>query len=776
MPVGDRIAARAYQLTEEDAAFFYPSLMKDIEPYLEKIGDPTKRLLIRRSLRIFLRFLSEDGMESLKGSIASSEDIDGKALESAVTAFYPWIAASSAYSELSSLRHAMIVGHTFRWLGKAWPRRYPTLKRIQFQPKKLGSSRRNTAVQTPVVTMLADEIANVFGRTLADDLAGIAAEKGAKYTQGFRLAISWAWHKRRSQSSMVISALRQEPGSRCDPAVIKELLDDFEKEMEASKAYSPRTVSGQKRSAARVFEALSQLPERSYPEYLSRYTKSTHVPVPSRTLADVYAEECSSREEAARLRQSIDLVREAAMDVLKLHVSVFNALGPAREQCLDGIIEPDRREALGAISVLLQAEMKSLRQTGHSQFSTRGVRFDRKTVDDALEAARRPETWRLAGVSAFLPNKNILSLQEVRALLVYGIGASRAACLAAKVVFCCETAWNRSSIDRIPSQPFVFKIDGQYGIASAAFLAVFKKRAGHDVVALLERRTKLGETARDNIWAVWEEAEREGRWKPSDGRCSIDADSTAYEALELIRPLVSALDDFKLARQESDRFFKFLKWEGGVTIDDGEIGFAFKEGPLSKPGVTFPVIRKTVLQLKLRKVGSVEGLRAGAGHAGTQVLMPYYLNSPHLIRELEQSTRFFQNALQAIVGSEVGPSLQVVMSPEDQEWFYNLARASGVASAVGYDVSVPFSGASVFTFEPTNDSITELLSLELSLARQEAAASPRLWSLVGIPLTGYVKAIRAWLREVGLDELVTEIEKQLLSDVDEGRTVLQKIF
>jgi hypothetical protein len=624
--------------------------------------------------------------------------------------------------------------------------------------------------------MVSEEIAAAFGPSLAADLAEITRDRGAKYTQGFRLAISWAWHKRKEPSLSIISVLRQDPSARCEPAAIKELLDDFENEMAASKAYSPNTVRAQKRSAATVFEALSKLPGRTYPEYSARYTKSTYVRAVGKTLAPIFADQSPSQEDVVVLRQSLAQVREAAMDALKLHVNVFNALAPAREQRLSEIVEPDRHEAFRAISVLLQAEVKSLRKTGHGQFSTKGERFDRAAVDDALERVRIPDTWRLAGATAFVPKSNILSLQQVRALLVYGLGASRSACLAAKIAYCCDTAWNRQPIDNIPSEPIVFSIEGHHHIASAAFLAVFKKRAGHDVVALLERPLKLGETARQNLGAAWEEAERGARWKDSDERCSLDGGSSAFQAIELLRPLTEALGDFSSSTKVRNRFFKFLKWEGGVAVDDGEIRAAFKEGALSKPGVTFPAIRKTVLQLRLRRVGSVESLRAGAGHATDQVLLPWYLNSPDLVRELEQSVRFFQNAVQALVASEVGSSVQVLMSPEHHEWFYNLARTSGIASAVGYDVALPFTRNEGFVFEPTSEGIRGLLALELSLARQMEAAPARLQSLVGIPLSGFVRAIRARLSEAGLEELVHELEKQLLCDVEEGRTVLQRLF
>ena len=245
--------------------------------------------------------------------------------------------------------------------------------------------------------------------------------------------------------------------------------------------------------------------------------------------------------------------------------------------------------------------------------------------------------------------------------------------------FAVKLAGIGSLSDDIPTQVYQFRLTGEVGVATASFVSVFKNRAGHFVQALLEHPQLVGGRAMEVV-ATWEEVEREKSWGSFDQRCMLSDTSPAYTAIELVRPLMKPLDAFTKDSRVHGQFFKSVSLSGGISNVRREVASIFKHGPLAAPGLTFGLIRKSYLQLMLRVVGSVESLRVHAGHSGTSVLLPHYLNSVEVRRELEQSTRFFQNAVQALVTEEVGGSLKLLMPDVDHEWFYNLARISGVAS------------------------------------------------------------------------------------------------
>ena len=348
--------------------------------------------------------------------------------------------------------------------------------------------------------------------------------------------------------------------------------------------------------------------------------------------------------------------------------------------------------------------MRSRELTGQSQFSKNGVRANARKVDEAMKVLANPSTWLEAGLETLVPDAQKLDFQQIMTLVLSCIGATRSTVVAAKLVFCCETGWNRQPIDDIPTQVYQFRLTGEVGVATASFVSVFKNRAGHFVQALLEHPQLVGGRAMEVV-ATWEEVEREKSWGSFDQRCMLSDTSPAYTAIELVRPLMKPLDAFTKDSRVHGQFFKSVSLSGGISNVRREVASIFKHGPLAAPGLTFGLIRKSYLQLMLRVVGSVESLRVHAGHSGTSVLLPHYLNSVEVRRELEQSTRFFQNAVQALVTEEVGGSLKLLMPDVDHEWFYNLARISGVASAVGYGVSTPVAGPPALCFTPSDENV-----------------------------------------------------------------------
>lgn len=775
--------ANSLALSIENFERDYPVLAADVSDYVAFIRNCRKKSKYLLGARLFMKFVEDDpGFGGLRAFLAApntdKRNAFNNAMKNALEASYARLIASELYSSKTALEYAKKAAGIFRWLASDRPH-YPSVPRqLVFKKRAPKGPRKRKNVSAPFQPMELEEISSTVSPILSDDLVAYResfAERGHVRILGFRYFLSYLKQDPSDHGDMLLASMSGSPDARCDAAMIRAILEECEIFLLNSKAFSPSTIASWMRDCGIFFEHLAGLAERSYTHYSRRYKKSKFVPSESTTLADLNLPETEELAGAAKLRRSLELVRDAAMDVVRRHVAFFDAMAPARESRALVNARAETCAALAAIATVVQAEVHSLALTKQSQFSKRGARSNNEAVDAAMSVLAKAETWRQAGARDLVPNSEDLSFQQIMSLVRCAIGANHATIVAAKIVFCCETGWNRQPISDIPPHVFAFRLLDKCGVASANFLSVFKTRAGHDVLALLERSTSLDGIRQANVIAGWENAERFRSWRDFDERCLLNYTSPAYEALELLRPLVARLDDFSSDPEVHCRFFKYLGWNVGVSVNERDIYKSFEEGVLATSGLTFPLIRKAFLQFTLREVGSVESLRAEAGHAGTGVLLRYYLNSPDTLRELKQSTRFFQNAVQALVAAEVGGSLEVLMSKRDHEWFLNLARASGVASAVGYDVSMPTSEIHTLKFDPSDAQIRALLALHMSLKAESKTVSPRRWSLIGVPLLGFVMAMENKLKEAGLSKLVRRIAKQLVRDLRDGGATLQPL-
>ncbi|MDX0134881.1 hypothetical protein GOC29_29830 [Sinorhizobium meliloti] len=756
----------------------YPALARDVARYTSFLKSKGKRTKYVLAPRLFVGGIEADERfhplrDFLRNpTIGNSEDF-ADILPVALKASYERLQGSGFYSPAIALEHSRNAIGVFRWLG-VHGNIYPKVPaKLDLKPENRKGPRKNRCVDA-LQPMEMEEIASILGETFIEDLKvyrDISA-RGTQKVLGLRYLMACIKFSPSGDSDKLLAALSGRARVMCDAATVKAVIDGGEAVLTKSKAFAPATINGWMRDCGLIFEHLTGLPGRSYPHYSRRYKRFKYTPPEGTSLASLDFPETRGLLGSAKLRASMDLVRDAAMEVVRKHVSFFNAAAPARSPSSNAAEDLPRsqRSALRTIGVVVEAEVRSLEQTGSSQFSKSGRRLNIKNANEAMKALEDPALWRDAGLGVLVPDFEVLAFQQIMMLVMACIGATKPAVLASKIVFCCETGWNRQPIDDIPREVYQFRLSDDAGVASASFVQVFKNRAGHLVQTLLEH-SELRGGRRSDAMAVWEEAERERSWGDFDQRCLLSYTSPAFEALELLRPLMEPLDALSNDERVHDRYFKSVSVLG-VTCDQRAITSVFKEGTLSTAGLTFRLIRKSYLQLTLREVGSVEALRSHAGHAGTGVLLSHYLNSPDIRRELEQSTRFFQNAVQSLVVAEVGRPLQLLLPEVDHEWFYNLARVSGVASAVGYGVSTPVAGAPAFNFRPSDENVRALLALRMALDAEETVANPRRWALIGVPLCGFVTAVVARLETAGMGRLIKRITESLAIDVREGRVVL----
>ncbi|MBO9124920.1 MULTISPECIES: hypothetical protein [unclassified Rhizobium] len=773
--------ARTLALQAEEFQELYPQLAADVAEYVSCIKSPIKRKARELSVRLILGFIEEE--ESFHGlrdhlrnpKAAADQNLYTDELRDAVQRSHKRLVGSGLYSAGAAREHARKGIGVFRWLAEA-KGNYPALPRgvqLERAPRQ-NRLRNNKGAEPPIDPMSVEEIGSLLGATFLTDLTafgGVRNARGTAKSLGFRYLMAFLKANPSNYSDTLLTALSGDPNTTCEAPVVKAVIDECEAFLRKSGAFAHPTLSSLMRNCGYLFEFLAELKGRAYPHYSRRYKKFGHIPTEGKTIADIDIVGATHLTGAPRLRRSMEIVRDAAMEVVRSNVRYFKAMAPARDdQLLVGASKAEVK-AFSAVATVLRAEVRSLEATRVSQFSKLGLRTNGRAVDKAMTVLADPVVWQQMGVSEFLPSADCLSFQQIMQLVCAAIGATNEAVLASKVVFATETGWNAQPIEDIPGELFVFRLKDKAGIASASFVSVFKKRAGHHVQAFLEHST-LSEGRGTDALATWEDAERDRPWQDFDQRHLLSYTSPAFEMIELMRPLMEPLTELTSDEGTRSRFFKYLGWNTAVSTNQGSINSQFKTGVLGTRGLSLKLIRKSFLEFNMRVVGSVESLRSVADHAGTGVLLPHYLNSKEMRRELEQSTRFFQNAIQALIAAEVGSPLQVAMSAEEQEWFYNLAMASGVGSACGYGVTMPVVNVPSLVFDPTDDQVRSLLALSLSLDAEEPNANPRRWRLIGIPLRGFIQAIETKLKRAGASRLLTRICKELVNDVRAARTVL----
>lgn len=334
-------------------------------------------------------------------------------------------------------------------------------------------------------------------------------------------------------------------------------------------------------------------------------------------------------------------------------------------------------------------------------------------------------------------------------------------------------------MEDVPEALFFFETSEAVQVGTLRYVAAFKTRAGHEVLALLERPPTPA--LEEKISSLCEEVDRgaiadpEGEHISPAVRASIRRDEDLFQALDLLKPMVSAARVVARTTKLKNRYFVALSREKGPIHRFGQIASCFAKGQLATKGLDFPKIRTSFEQLKLRDVDSVEALRPFAGHWGTNVLPRFYLNSPDIIQELLQSIRFFQNAVQALVVAETG--IVLALADGDHRWFYNLAHASGIAGAIGFGASV---SAEVeeppWRFEPTDANLVSLIVTHLSLRKARREWDAYRWSVMGVPLMGFVIGIETALQKAGLRGLFKNLARETIVKYRAGEISLPRLF
>lgn len=252
------------------------------------------------------------------------------------------------------------------------------------------------------------------------------------------------------------------------------------------------------------------------------------------------------------------------------------------------------------------------------------------------------EIWRKVG----LHGQTAKSLSRRAALFPF-MPTSRMTA-AAIGIYICDTGWNVQPTLDLAADPVLFSTPNQSYLAAPVFVEAFKKRAGHYVLAYLGEGNSLSGARLETAAQIW--------------RDTIDQDGSSQDQHHAVLDrraapnTLTALDVLGRYRVVADEYRGLL---GARKIDGPPPSVLWKYNSAHPPGLdraqirfhgaTYRSIRKTVQLIRWEDSGSMRAVARSAGQTGTAVIMPHYLNAPHVNAKLDQSIRDFQNAMQGVV-------------------------------------------------------------------------------------------------------------------------------
>lgn len=746
-----------------------------VDSYIERQSNPRLKRAVARNVSLFAEHLFNTRQRHSLfeaysgGAVPPGADLQAElkiAVEESVAAF-----RQAGYGNASQHKFVTAVRGLIKLLSKLDGR--PELGKFRIRTERQRQPKGNRKVysdeHTPYLSIV--EIETAYSHQLSIDIQRVCKSKRALASiRAFLTTL----HCDKSPSSRRLVTILKSGEGRTEGAValVVDALRLCEKRLAHDFAVQDSTARDRLQYARAALEQLGGLKDRHYPAFRRENFRIEHVTTqPSVSLVDLKIPIEDHLKGAARQREALNLIREAAKKQLDRCVLIFDQMQRVANGQLDVSIQEGGHEVGRALQVILQAEQYSFRKTGFGQFHLQGFQSNSVRVAAAIERLLTGDAWELIGLGAAIEGEKRLNRDSIRRVILMGIGATRRAVQACQIIFCCDHGWNLQPIWDIPKDVFFFQVEGSIAVGSLNFIQSFKNRAGHEVIALMERSSSLPLLVKDRVMHFWDATTEEEPWDKNDQHAMMDEAGEAYAAIQKIKPLVDAARSFSRSQELAERFFVHLSDRSGVSgfQESLTIRGTFDEVPLNIEGMSFPAIRKSFQQLTLREVGSVEGLRPISGHFGTDILQRSYVNSEDVVREVLESVRFFQNALQALVASASGISGELRMTRETFEWFFNLAQFSGIAGAIGFGASTPSDpNFYVYNFDPSDESLRSLLLVHLSVKHARKTMEPAKFAIYGVPRLGFIRALEGKLREAGLSPLVRKIARQVITDFRAG--------
>ena len=507
------------------------------------------------------------------------------------------------------------------------------------------------------------------------------------------------------------------------------------------------------RAAGRVLMGLGGLEGRSYLPFKRPASAAPRPEGETPTIGGLAWPELEGLDSLSRERAGLSLViraMSAAFDDL-YRTFEFGAAVLASEAPPSGVDDVAWR----AVRECLQGAKEAV-----AEYAARKRASAVLLVGHAGISVRDPITWVRAGlphicvVRAFR-REPVADEACLARLALKCLGSSRESAVAAGGIFSAETGWNKQSTFDLPRRFVAFKTeDGTAAVGDAAFVASFKRRAGHHVLATINRTPARG-LVLENALAHWNEASADGHGSGEvlDGRRS----GRALEVLERYARLAEAsrLLDPKCAA--SDLLFVFPCTRADYAddfIDRRSHRIALLGGAiLTRGGVGFKVLRASRVNVDHGELGCAQAVAERAGQRRASTAMRHYLRTAVSRDVWDAHIRFFHDACQAVLLDGRPQAVAIVgLEPKAVAWCRHLASASGIALA-GEVFAPPEDGGSAvetFGFRPTDGNLRDLYIARRALRRAVLNMPPRAWAVRCMPLLALLGAVRKALCDKGL--------------------------
>jgi len=637
--------------------------------------------------------------------------------------------------------------------------------------------------------MTWEMVQEAYGESLVADARQVATE-GSDWDVAARRFLCWLSAGKHMRSALLTKALAGIEVDAVTHAQVSQMLlsalGDWTAELASSGRFRALTVSNHGRSMAAVLERLGAKPGRPLLRFQRR---AMTMPTPTsvtHSLGSLAWPEAEGLEGAARERRCLDVVWKAALQEFGRWEAWF-LFGRAVLGAEGRPAGVDSR-AWEAVRTLLTTEDRFWSAEGRSQFNRSTDCSDE--VRSLGAAQLNQETWLRAGLPPAAAQmvsweaKNGNSFHKhllLSQIAVSCLGATAGATWPAMIAFCCETGWNHQPMRELPAEPFLMRTDTECGLATSAFVASYKNRARHEVLAYLDRNATVSGLVEEDAKAVWrataDDSDISGR---QDGYAMVrkDRGGGLLDLLDRYRAMTDVIRPYDRSGEFQDRFFVHLTVRAGLRPQDGPISKIKLSGPLGRADLSFQAIRRSFVSLTFRELGTVAAARVVAGQWSTSVLMPHYLNSDDIKAEMDQAVRLFQNILQGVVVAGRKDASALLGVPDDAlRWFGRLGTVSGVAAAFG---GTPPSSSGLpreaLCFNPTEENLRDLYLSHLSLRRAQGRMLPGRWKVQGLPLLAAVKAVGRILHSKGLGASYLAAARRASRDLADGSVALPPLL
>ncbi|RIW07339.1 hypothetical protein D2T81_04015 [Azospirillum brasilense] len=354
-------------------------------------------------------------------------------------------------------------------------------------------------------------------------------------------------------------------------------------------------------------------------------------------------------------------------------------------------------------------------------------------------------------------------------------------------LYICDTGWNLQPTLDLARYPVIFRTKTHSYFGAGSFVASYKARAGHEVLAVVG----------DGVGTVLD------GWRAS---CAIEAftslaavddpERTASAALRTdgADSMVGLLDRYTRIRDSAlADLARYGVPSGTTTASFWLVPCATGRG-LAKPekvqadhlgirkGITFRKIRKSYIRITNNEHGKLAARSVANHHSdSTSVLRASYLNSSWIQRELDASIRQYQDALQSLglrlldqrVAAEALGITEAMLAEARQH-----AERAGIAGALGLAPDDAAADAVGVRAPNTRLALTTDTMREIALAYRgliRARATTRniaRFNHVLLPLLVAVRAVGRVLQQQGMISIYRGVARAVARDVREGRLSL----